>query len=86
MSVKLISIAFATASDYGLLDDTARIDTREGWERRLADRGFIVRGHRLIRQREDQAEEGEPPKLTKDTKRSDARSRGLSRLWGSSQT
>ena len=36
---------------HGLLDDTATIGTREGWQRRLAERGFTVRGHRLIRQR-----------------------------------
>ena len=36
---------------HGLLDDTAYIGTREGWQRRLAERGYTVRGHRLIRQR-----------------------------------
>ena len=45
---------------HGLLDDKATIGTREGWQRRLAERGFTVRGHRLVRRREDQAEEGEP--------------------------
>jgi DNA phosphorothioation-associated putative methyltransferase len=34
---------------HGLLDDTATIGTREGWSRRLAERGFVLRGHRLIR-------------------------------------
>ena len=34
---------------HGLLDETATIGTREGWERRLAERGFTVRGHRLVR-------------------------------------
>jgi len=38
---------------HGLLDETATIGTREGWERRLAERGFTVRGHRLVRRRGD---------------------------------
>jgi DNA phosphorothioation-associated putative methyltransferase len=33
----------------GLLDETAAIGTREGWQRRLAENGFTIRGHRLIR-------------------------------------
>jgi hypothetical protein len=33
----------------GLLDDTATIGTREGWQVRLSARGFALRGHRLIR-------------------------------------
>jgi DNA phosphorothioation-associated putative methyltransferase len=33
----------------GLLDDTATIGTREGWQARLSARGFALRGHRLIR-------------------------------------
>ena len=32
----------------GLLTDTARIGTRSGWEARLADAGFVLRGHRLV--------------------------------------
>jgi DNA phosphorothioation-associated putative methyltransferase len=36
---------------HGLLDETATIGTREGWERRLAGRGFTVRGHRLVRRK-----------------------------------
>ncbi|MGA2702696.1 MAG: hypothetical protein ABSH35_16590 [Isosphaeraceae bacterium] len=31
-----------------LLDVTAMIGTREGWQRRLAERGLLVQGHRLI--------------------------------------
>ena len=34
---------------YGLLDDTATIGTREGWQARLTERGFVLRGHRLVR-------------------------------------
>ena len=47
----------------GLLDETATIGTREGWERRLAERGFEVRGHRLVRrkgEKEGKGEEMEP--------------------------
>ena len=43
----------------GLLDDTATIGTRQGWERRLAARGFVIRGHRLMRRRESNHESDE---------------------------
>jgi DNA phosphorothioation-associated putative methyltransferase len=51
--------------NHGLLDEMATIGTREGWERRLAERGFTVRGHRLQRRREnheadEKGEEVEP--------------------------
>ena len=45
---------------HGLLDETASIGTREGWERRLAERGFTIRGHRLVRRRGAKGEEVEP--------------------------
>ncbi len=45
---------------HGLLDETATIGTREGWQRRLAERGFTVRGHRLVRRRGAKGEEVEP--------------------------
>lgn len=32
----------------GLLQDTAGIGTREGWERRLAEKGLTIKGHRLV--------------------------------------
>jgi DNA phosphorothioation-associated putative methyltransferase len=35
----------------GLLEDAAGIGTREGWGRRLRERGFALRGHRLVRDR-----------------------------------
>jgi DNA phosphorothioation-associated putative methyltransferase len=35
---------------HGLLDDPSGIGTRQGWERRLSDRGFALKGHRLVRQ------------------------------------
>jgi DNA phosphorothioation-associated putative methyltransferase len=34
-----------------LLDDTSTIGTRSGWEARLAERGFALRGHRLVRRK-----------------------------------
>jgi hypothetical protein len=33
----------------GLLDDAATIGTRSGWAERLRERGYEVRGHRLVR-------------------------------------
>ena len=33
----------------GLLTETARIGTRSGWEARLRETGFVLRGHRLVR-------------------------------------
>jgi hypothetical protein len=33
----------------GLLDDASEIGTREGWVKRLAERGFALKGHRLVR-------------------------------------
>jgi DNA phosphorothioation-associated putative methyltransferase len=33
----------------GLLDDTATIGTRTGWTERLRERGYGLRGHRLVR-------------------------------------
>jgi hypothetical protein len=35
----------------GLLDDTATIGTRAGWAERLRERGYELRGHRLVRSR-----------------------------------
>jgi hypothetical protein len=34
---------------HGLLDETATIGTRDGWRTRLSERGFALRGHRLVR-------------------------------------
>jgi DNA phosphorothioation-associated putative methyltransferase len=34
---------------HGLLDDSATIGTREGWHARLSERGFALRGNRLVR-------------------------------------
>jgi hypothetical protein len=34
---------------HGLLDDAATIGTRAGWQRRLAEAGFRLAGHRLLR-------------------------------------
>ncbi len=34
---------------HGLLDISSTIGTREGWKGRLEERGFALRGHRLVR-------------------------------------
>ena len=34
---------------HGLLSDTATIGTRDGWESRLREAGFALRGHRLLK-------------------------------------
>jgi DNA phosphorothioation-associated putative methyltransferase len=34
---------------YGLLDEPNVIGTRAGWEERLAAKGVLIRGHRLLR-------------------------------------
>jgi DNA phosphorothioation-associated putative methyltransferase len=34
---------------HGLLMDASGIGTRDGWSRRLTERGFVIRGHRLVR-------------------------------------
>jgi DNA phosphorothioation-associated putative methyltransferase len=36
---------------HGLLTDITSIGTRDGWARRLEERGFTIRGHRLVRWR-----------------------------------
>ena len=35
--------------NHGLLNDTSRIGTRQGWEIRLKESGWLLRGHRLVR-------------------------------------
>jgi hypothetical protein len=34
---------------HGLLDDPRGIGTRDGWARRLRERGFALKGHRVVR-------------------------------------
>jgi DNA phosphorothioation-associated putative methyltransferase len=38
---------------HGLLTDTAGIGTRSGWETRLRETGFMLRGHRLLKRQAD---------------------------------
>jgi len=45
----------AQEAKHGLLEDTAGIGTREGWARRLIERGFTLKGHRLVRLNSEQA-------------------------------
>jgi DNA phosphorothioation-associated putative methyltransferase len=40
---------------HGLLTETATIGTRAGWEERLAEKGFALRGHRLVKRGNDAA-------------------------------
>ncbi len=40
----------------GLLDDPSGIGTRDGWARRLSERGFALKGHRLVRFNRQQTE------------------------------
>jgi DNA phosphorothioation-associated putative methyltransferase len=35
--------------NYGLLEETSTIGTRDGWESRLRERGFKLKGHRIVR-------------------------------------
>jgi hypothetical protein len=39
----------------GLLDETASIGTRDGWAERLRERGYTLRGHRLVLSRRSTA-------------------------------
>jgi DNA phosphorothioation-associated putative methyltransferase len=39
----------------GLLEDSSGIGTRDGWQRRLSERGFALKGHRLVVRRSGKA-------------------------------
>jgi hypothetical protein len=39
----------ADEDKHRLLDEPSAIGTRDGWVRRLADRGFTLKGQRLVR-------------------------------------
>src|SRR5207249_377812 len=39
----------AQEEKHGLLADAAGIGTRDGWTKRLTERGWALRGHRLVR-------------------------------------
>jgi hypothetical protein len=44
----------------GLLEDASGIGSRDGWVRRLTERGFALRGHRLVRRNgQPEKEEGD---------------------------
>jgi hypothetical protein len=45
-------LACLTAQEekHGLLENTGGIGTREGWAKRLVERGFSLKGHRLVTQ------------------------------------
>jgi hypothetical protein len=40
------------AGQAGPLDESATIGTRSGWADRLRERGYALRGHRLVRRRQ----------------------------------
>lgn len=44
---------------HGLLEDSATIGTRNGWEKRLKETGFALRGHRLVRTKSHRCASGE---------------------------
>jgi DNA phosphorothioation-associated putative methyltransferase len=44
----------------GLLDDAATIGTRAGWSERLRERGYALRGHRLVRNRPPSSSSDDP--------------------------
>ena len=48
----------AQEEKHGLLEDPSGIGTREGWTRRLAEKGFALKGHRLVRASNGKEEEG----------------------------
>jgi len=47
----------AQEEKHGLLADTASIGTRDGWTARLSAAGFAVRGHRLVRRKDQGSKE-----------------------------
>jgi hypothetical protein len=61
---------------HGLLDDSSAIGTREGWLSRLAERGFALKGHRLVKVNAQEA--GKSPM----GRRSDRKSGGKSPRLG----
>jgi DNA phosphorothioation-associated putative methyltransferase len=44
----------------GLLEDSSSIGTRNGWQRRLNERGFALKGHRLVRSNGNPSSATEP--------------------------
>jgi hypothetical protein len=42
----------------GLIEDTATIGTQEGWKARLAEKGYALRGHQLVRTTPDRNGDG----------------------------
>jgi hypothetical protein len=45
---------------HGLLADPSGIGTRAGWGRRLSERGFALKGHRLVRSNGEDRPGGAP--------------------------
>ena len=49
----------AQEEKHGLLENTSGIGTRDGWTKRLAEYGFSLKGHRLVRQDGQQDKQGD---------------------------
>jgi DNA phosphorothioation-associated putative methyltransferase len=52
----------AQEEKHGLLDDASGIGTREGWAKRLTDRGFALKGHRLVKSTSQRNRPDQPQK------------------------
>ncbi len=46
---------------HGLLDEPSGIGTRDGWSRRLAERGFALKGHRIVKSGQRNGDAGATP-------------------------
>ncbi len=49
---------------HGLLDEPNGIGTRSAWKERLRTRGYVIRGHRLMRSRRDKVEDNHSQSAT----------------------
>lgn len=52
---------------HGLLEDASGIGTRDGWSKRLVDRGFALKGHRLVRIKKNREHDDEASSSQLDT-------------------
>jgi hypothetical protein len=54
----------AQEEKHGLLADASSIGTREGWRKRLTERGYALKGHRLLCVQKGQGEGRKGRKVT----------------------
>lgn len=59
---------------HGLLSDTSSIGTREGWKQRLEERGFLLRGHRLLQSKSRSESASNPEQIIAENGLPDAAS------------